>query len=397
MADILFGIGAIDFRSDVEDKVKAFDIEAAQANLMNSATFAQKIADIEAAQQQTGKGVLVRIVDGNNPKYVGGGVAGHFDPAHPDVYAKTQPLPNDPNYSSVVTITIQFLQKATYKDVSGGEHPYTLQRILAHEVGGHAHQFAVGSTAPDLEAEADQVETSVMIEISNAPIKVGIAEIGREGTADTQIYIDVGNGAEPIQGTGIQDCPQTKPKSTRIEKTEADQEVDGATISPLVLDLDGTGINLTALDSDDSVYWRFDPSSNFAQASAWIDQGTGLLALDTNLNGIIDDQSELFGGGTEDGFNALAVYDSNADGVINAADAVWNDLLVWEDIDGDAFSSINELFSMDDLNISEISLGYTLVNYEISGNQITHESTYTINGQSRDIVDVYPVRSSWTN
>lgn len=45
--------------------------------------------------------------------------------------------------------------------------------------------------------------------------------------------------------------------------------------------------------------------------------GDAFLAVDKNNNGTIDDVTELFGNSSETGFEELAEYDSNEDGVIN--------------------------------------------------------------------------------
>lgn len=63
----------------------------------------------------------------------------------------------------------------------------------------------------------------------------------------------------------------------------------------------------------------------------------GLLAIDLNHDGKINNGSELLGNSTRladgslarDGWQALAQYDDNADGIIDAKDAVFNDLRVW--------------------------------------------------------------------
>src|SRR5206468_1584995 len=58
-------------------------------------------------------------------------------------------------------------------------------------------------------------------------------------------------------------------------------------ISPLVMDISGSGINLVSLDSANSVYWDIE-ISGVKNHSGWIGSGTGLLALDKNSNGVID-------------------------------------------------------------------------------------------------------------
>ena len=158
--------------------------------------------------------------------------------------------------------------------------------------------------------------------------------------------------------------------------------------SPLVFDLDGDGVELAALYGDGSVYWDVD-TDEYAEASGWVTGGDGLLAIDLNENGIIDDHSELFGTDTVDGFTILSAYDTNVDGVINANDAQWGDLLVWVDANADGYSDADELYTLDELGITEISLNSTLVDYEIEGNAVTHEGTFTINGQEQTIVDAW--------
>jgi Ca2+-binding RTX toxin-like protein len=162
--------------------------------------------------------------------------------------------------------------------------------------------------------------------------------------------------------------------------------------SPLVIDLDGDGIELSNLATEGGVYWDSDTAKNdgMAEATAWVTGGDGLLAIDLNGDGIINNSSELFGDqtGHENGFEALAVYDFNTDGQIDATDAVFHNLRVWVD-DGDGFSEAGELYTLDDLLITQISLAYSDVGYQISGNDVRQESTITINGNSRDIVDAY--------
>lgn len=159
--------------------------------------------------------------------------------------------------------------------------------------------------------------------------------------------------------------------------------------SPLVLDLTGSGISLSALGATGNVYWKADSESPFAQQSAWIASGTGLLALDVNANGYIDDNTELFGTRTDDGFSILSAHDSNGDGAITGEDQIWESLRVWTDTNLNGFSEAAELHTLDSLLITSISLAYSEVSYSIAGNAVTHESTFTINGNTRAIVDVW--------
>jgi hypothetical protein len=158
--------------------------------------------------------------------------------------------------------------------------------------------------------------------------------------------------------------------------------------SVLVMDIDGDGIELQSL-AGSKAFWDID-LDRFSENVAWVTSGDGFLAIDMSKDGIMDDASEFFGNrtGFENGFLALADYDDNGDGVINSQDAVWKDLIVWINA-GDAITSGDELFSMDDLKITEIDLGYSDVSYSIEGNDIKQKSSFTIGGNNHDIASAY--------
>lgn len=157
-------------------------------------------------------------------------------------------------------------------------------------------------------------------------------------------------------------------------------------IDPLVLDLDGDGIELLSVEN--GVYWDLD-TDGFAEAAGWVAPDDGLLALDANSDGAISTQTELFGSETQDGFSALSVLDSNSDNVIDASDSQFGDLLVWQDVNSDGISQSGEMFSLSSLGITAISLNDSNVNYTIEGHRISHESTFTINGQAQAIGEAW--------
>ncbi|SDZ37223.1 hypothetical protein SAMN05444004_1125 [Jannaschia faecimaris] len=78
--------------------------------------------------------------------------------------------------------------------------------------------------------------------------------------------------------------------------------------SPLVLDLDGDGIELTSVNGATAF---FDVGADgFAEATGWVAADDGMLALDVDGNGIIDDGSERYGERT---FAVAAMNDGFAD------------------------------------------------------------------------------------
>lgn len=84
------------------------------------------------------------------------------------------------------------------------------------------------------------------------------------------------------------------------------------------------------------------------------------LALDRNKNQKIDDGDELFGDqkNFSNGFEALKELDSNKDGVIDVKDKEFNNLLLWQDINGNGISEKNELKKITHYKILSIDLNY---------------------------------------
>jgi len=133
---------------------------------------------------------------------------------------------------------------------------------------------------------------------------------------------------------------------------------------PLILDLDGDGVETTTVESHTAFDYDGD---GFAEFTGWVAQHDGLLVVDRNADGIINDGRELFGDQTilrngtraADGFQALAEFDENHDGKIDANDAAFAQLRVWQDMDGDGYSLADELQTLDDVGIGAINLEST--------------------------------------
>lgn len=154
---------------------------------------------------------------------------------------------------------------------------------------------------------------------------------------------------------------------------------------PLVLDLDGDGIELTTLTSFAP---QFDLNADgFAERTGWTSADDGMLAIDLNNNGKIDNGGELFGNATSGGLAMLAAYDSNLDGLISSADTEFSSLKVWRDLDQDGISDANELKSLTDTGIQSISLTATSTTATTqAGNTIAATGEFTKIGGGTGIV-----------
>lgn len=145
-------------------------------------------------------------------------------------------------------------------------------------------------------------------------------------------------------------------------------------IDPIVLDLDGNGIELTGR-LDRSIYFDMD-GDGIKERTGWVSPKDGLLAIDENNNGRIDNINELIGDLGRSGFTELSAYDLNKDKLINASDAVFAKLRVWVDANSNAITDAGELKNLPSLNIKSIDLNYTLVDFTAEGNKIHEKSEF---------------------
>lgn len=168
------------------------------------------------------------------------------------------------------------------------------------------------------------------------------------------------------------------------------------TRSPLILDLDGDGVETkSVLDGT-----HFDNDGNgFAEATGWVGKDDGLLVWDRNGNGKIDDGSELFGNNSSledgstaaNGFVALAELDTNQDGKVDAGDAAFTQLRVWKDGDSNAIVGSGELLMLGEAGVQSLGLTDTQQSVtDAQGNQHLQAGQYvTSEGIVRSMDDVW--------
>ncbi|MGI0024652.1 MAG: hypothetical protein ACREA4_05840, partial [Nitrososphaera sp.] len=138
-------------------------------------------------------------------------------------------------------------------------------------------------------------------------------------------------------------------------------------LDPLILDLDGDGIETA--NTNDAAFFDHD-GNGFAEQTGWVGADDGMLAWDRDGDGRINDGKELFGDQTvlqdgtraASGFQAIAEWDDNADGKIDASDGIWANLKIWQDTDGDGYTLASELKDLAALGIQSIDLGHTVTN-----------------------------------
>ena len=179
-------------------------------------------------------------------------------------------------------------------------------------------------------------------------------------------------------------------------------EEGGSGKAPVLLDLDGDGVELVALEDSNAAYdIRGD---GFRYNLSWVGPDDGILAYDRDGDGRISQRDEIvFTDYVEDArtdLEGLRHFDTNGDNRLTSADAEWSKFRVWQDRDGDGVSDPGELRTLDEAQIRSISLASTGdTETRADGTRVFGRGTYTTGSESapvtRELLDVSLSAAPW--
>ncbi|WP_367398651.1 calcium-binding protein [Sphingobium sp. OAS761] len=155
-----------------------------------------------------------------------------------------------------------------------------------------------------------------------------------------------------------------KDSLSSIEIAEFKNGVQSSLAAPIVLDLNGDGVQLIEKAvSEVNFDWN---SDGISDPTGWIGGTDGFLFIDRDNNGTVTDGDELsFTNDKADAksdLDGLNAFDSNGDGVLSGADDQFELFAVWRDEDGNGLAAEGEILSLANVGIASINLEGDAVN-----------------------------------
>ncbi|MET3432234.1 Ca2+-binding RTX toxin-like protein [Herbaspirillum seropedicae] len=167
-------------------------------------------------------------------------------------------------------------------------------------------------------------------------------------------------------------------------------------VDPLILDLDGDGIETIALSAN--IHFDHD-LSGFAEQSGWVGRDDALLVRDLDGDGKITSGAELFGDHTRlgngelaaTGFAALADLDANRDGVLDVNDEAFASLRLWQDSNSNGITDAGELIDLNTAGVKTLNARFSDTNQtDAAGNTLRQLGSYVAaDGSTRSLGDVW--------
>jgi len=143
------------------------------------------------------------------------------------------------------------------------------------------------------------------------------------------------------------------------------QRVDNySNYSPIALDLDGDGLNLSTVEASNVVVKT---TQGGLSKIGWVGPTDGFLAVDRDGDGAINRLSEISfvqdkPGATSD-LEGLRTWDTNGDGLLDKNDANFSKILLFVDANQNGRSTSKELRTLEEAGIKAINLGGTATGY----------------------------------
>ena len=184
----------------------------------------------------------------------------------------------------------------------------------------------------------------------------GLVQVDTNGATGGQTWVTLSNvntGAGPYAITYVSGGVATTVNVTPVAP-------------PIALDLNGDGV-VSFLDSGAGAAFDYGAGT---VATAWVAPEDAILVRDANHDGQVSSTEIVFATDGSD-LQGLAVYDSDGDGQLSAADTSFGEFAVWQDADSDGVVDTGELRSLTAEGIASISLSSDGIGYSAAGGDVS--------------------------
>ncbi|MGE4349809.1 MAG: Ig-like domain-containing protein, partial [Candidatus Berkiella sp.] len=274
----------------------------------------------------------------------------------------------------------------------------TVLDVDSADFDGGVLTVEITANAAPAEDELGIQSTVGQIELTGSSVTYAGTEIGVLDAASTAIrlLINLNSDATPVSVAALISAitytntelvlPDVTARTVSFTVTDGDGGTSntgnilvdvGDILPPVVLDLDGDGIELiSAQNSNVSV-----EKNGMHYKVGWVGPNDAILAYDANHDGLVTDLSEinltLYHPDAKTDLEGLKLaFDSNQDGIFDAADEHFKDFLIWQDRNQDGISQASEVTPLADSHIKAIHLNSDNHLEKIDGNIIFGTTTY---------------------
>jgi Ca2+-binding RTX toxin-like protein len=264
------------------------------------------------------------------------------------------------NETSATELVATLERDAISGDVigAGPASPFSLDPFFTEAPGGNIHEFDEGSYRINVGANDNLTTTP----------PTTITLVDNDGSTATGV---------DLSGLDNQYQGWTSDTTTGFQTYNYDDWSYGDNFGPIVLDLNGNGIDITPRTSSNAF---FDVDvDGYYERTAWVGPTDGLLVLDLAANFAFDANGNMtaasyIGDGqinsqyevafwTADPINldtdfkvAKALFDTNGNNQLDAGDSHWSSFRVWKDTNQDGISDAGEVVTLSSLGITSIGL-----------------------------------------
>ena len=225
---------------------------------------------------------------------------------------------------------------------------------LAHSLSFSAQQESGTNTSYQSQSEISRLARA---ERSAAEAKAEAAsQAAREAfrASETEYTNSQGSSSGGSGWSGWNSGPdQSSAESARLSRS-------GSTGDPIVIDLDGNGIELYSRNNSPA-HFDFD-DDGYSETTAWAGPQDGILVIDEGNDNQITQSKEIAfakwtaAEGDTDLEGLAATFDSNHDGVLDARDQRFADFKVWKDANSNGVVDAGEMQTLAEAGIKSFNL-----------------------------------------